>query len=125
MLAARKSNVIELIKYDMHCVDNSKDPEYLFYTKSMLNRSITHYLMLKAEENIPVNFEKLCDEVNKRIGGRSTIYEVLQDGLNRGYFTKGEDDNDKRLRLYTLSEHYSNYLIKGLETCCERILQAG
>ena len=125
MDSQHKNKIIELVKFDCDNVDKCKDPEFLFYSKSMLHKSISQYLIVKAEEDEQVNFEKLCDEINKRIGGRSTIYEVLQDGLARGYFNKYEDAKDKRLRLYTLSETYSRYLIRGLERCFERVLQTG
>ncbi len=102
--------ILESIDYTLR---NSDSPEHRFYTQSLLHNMICNYLFL----NRNVNLEKICRCIPKRIGGRTTIYEVLTQGLGLQFLDKKCDDQDKRLRIYTLNEamwhHMEDYWVKS------------
>ena len=89
--------MLESIDYSLCHKDSS---EHRFYTQSMLHIMICNYLFLNKD----INLEKICRHIPKRIGGRTTIYEVLTQGIGSGLFKKQSDDLDKRLRIYTLGD---------------------
>ena len=104
--------MLESIDYSL-CHEDS--PQHRFYTQSMLHNMICNYLFLNKD----VNLEKICRHIPKRIGGRTTIYEVLTQGLGSGLLNKQSDDQDKRLRIYTLADglwhHMEKYWLKPFE----------
>lgn len=104
--------MLESIDYSL-CHEDS--PEHRFYTQSMLHNMICNYLFL----NKNINLEKICRHIPKRIGGRTTIYEVLTQGIGSEFFNKECDAQDKRLRIYTLGDglinHMEKYWLKPFE----------
>ena len=85
---------------------NEDSIEHRFYTQSMLHNMICNYLYLNKD----INLEKICRHIPKRIGGRTTIYEVLTQGIGSGLLKKQSDDLDKRLRIYTLGDRLLNHI---------------
>ena len=104
--------ILESIDYSL-CHEDS--PEHRFYTQSMLHNMICNYLFL----NKNINLEKICRHIPKRIGGRTTIYEVLTQGIGSEFLNKEFDDQDKRLRIYTLGDglmkHMEQHWLKPFE----------
>ena len=85
---------------------NEDSIEHRFYTQSMLHNMICNYLYLNKD----INLEKICRHIPKRIGGRTTIYEVLTQGIGSGLLKKQSDDLDKRLRIYSLGDRLLDHI---------------
>ena len=102
------SNVINLIKEDLYAV-KSDDACLVFFYSSMLNYAISLEIA-SFKQNISqtgITFEELCKNIPKKLGSRSSIKTVLDNGFKAGFFIKKFKSSDKRSKSYTLSEEYS------------------
>ena len=74
-----------------------------FYYETRLHSVIVLEISLATlNQNHPVSFEYLCETIPKKLGKRTTIQTILNEGLRKGYFTKTLNEKDKRIKFYTL-----------------------
>ena len=74
-----------------------------FYYESRLHSVIVLEISLASfSQNHPVSFEYLCETIPKKLGKRTTIQTILNEGLRKGYFLKTLNEKDKRIKFYTL-----------------------
>ena len=100
------SNVINLIKKDLHR-DKNENSCYNFFYSSMLNFVISLEIASYINLNDPLTFEKICKIIPKFFGCRSSIKSVLDYGVYHGYFIKRINIKSGRVKSYKLSEKYS------------------
>jgi|TARA_B000000609_G_C24182204_1_gene359798 hypothetical protein len=101
--------LIVLKEFQNKLADKS-DPNHTFYFRTKLHVFLVNYLFLNMLDENEINFVKIFDNVPRRIGARSTIFEVLQEGLDCGYFIKKNIEGDKRKRIYSLSPDYYDFI---------------
>lgn len=106
----------ELSKKILFNINNNlrtrNDKQFLFWSRSVLHLMIVNFLFFAKEK---VNLESICRSIPKRVGSRTTIYEVLQQGLDEGHLIKSRSDVDKRLRLYEISPELRQVVIEQWE----------
>ena len=88
------------------------DKQFLFWSRSVLHAMIVNFLFCAKDK---MNLESICRTIPKRVGSRTTIYEVLQQGLDEGHLIKSRSDKDKRLRLYEISPELKKVVIEQWE----------
>ena len=76
-----------------------------FYYETRLHSVIVLEISLASlNKNHPVSFEYLCETIPKKLGKRTTIQTILNEGLRKGYFLKTLNEKDKRVKFYTLEK---------------------
>ena len=75
---------------------------------SPLNLAILSEIGL-VEGREEICFEEICDRVPKKLGSRSSILSVLNDGVMFKYLDKRVSKRDRRLRVYEFSKGFSRY----------------
>ena len=76
-----------------------------FYYETRLHSVIVLEISLASlNKNHPVSFEYLCETIPKKLGKRTTIQTILNEGLRKGYFLKTLNEKDKRIKFYTLEK---------------------
>ena len=100
------AKVLNLITKDIYTDKNSDEYSNFFYT-SMLHYAITLEIASNSYNNEFISFERLCLIIPKKLGGRSSIKNILDHGVEKKFFTKKLEINDKRVKKYQLSEGYS------------------
>ena len=77
-----------------------------FYYETRLHSVIGLEISLASlNKNHPVSFEYLCETIPKKLGKRTTIQTILNEGLRKGYFLKTLNEKDKRIKFYTLEKN--------------------
>ena len=77
-----------------------------FYYETRLHSVIVLEISLASfNKNHPVSFEYLCETIPKKLGKRTTIQTILNEGLRKGYFLKTLNEKDKRIKFYTLEKN--------------------
>ncbi len=88
--------------YDLSNTTNIKG----FYYETRLHSVIVLEISLASfNKNHPVSFEYLCETIPKKLGKRTTIQTILNEGLRKGYFIKTLNEKDKRIKFYTLEKN--------------------
>ena len=86
------------------------------YSKKFFFKSILHHVIsLEIYENnylSGISFEKICSNIPKSIGSRSTIQSILNEALERKILVKKLSNHDKRVKNYFLSDSFF-YLINS------------
>tara|TARA_Y100000741_G_C18129391_1_gene508477 strand:+ start:384 stop:743 length:360 start_codon:yes stop_codon:yes gene_type:complete len=83
--------------------------------KDFLQSSILHFaISLEVGVNTYsknfISYEKICENIPKKIGSRSTIQSILNDAVRNNYFIKETSKIDKRIKVYFYSEQYSKMM---------------
>ena len=100
------ANVLNLIKNDLY--KEKKDNICLdFFYKSILHYAISLEIASANQNTKSMTFVNICVMIPKKIGSRSSIKSVLDNGVLEGFFIKTIDPNDKRSKSFKLSEEYS------------------
>ena len=82
------------------------------------NKSILHYatIMEIFSNNIEgISYEKLCDSIPKTIGSRSSIQNLLNEGIDKSIFVKIECKEDKRIKKYYLTKENNEMMLKWVK----------
>ena len=88
--------------YDLNNTSNVKG----FYYETRLHSVIVLEISLASfNKNHPVSFEYLCEKIPKKLGKRTTIQTILNEGIRKGYFIKTLNEKDKRMKFYTLEKN--------------------
>ena len=88
-----------------------KNPDILekFFNKSILHNAVIMEIFINNAQGI--SYEKLCLNIPKLLGSRSSIQNLLNEGLDKKLLKKVESKIDKRIKNFHLSEEMSNKLI--------------
>lgn len=109
---------LSILKY-LQTRMTAADKHGAFWHRSKLHFFLTNYLFLNMVNKNEINFVKIFDNIPRRIGARSTIFEVLQEGTECGFFIKEKTIKDKRKRIYSLSSDFFDYIKEGYEELSE------
>ena len=95
--------IIKLNKEALYSGLTSNDNFCKFFNKSILHyAAIMELFFYNKTEGI--SYEKLCLNIPKSIGSRSSIQNLLNDGLDQKLLLKVENQKDKRIKNYFLSD---------------------
>ena len=116
------SGVINVIKKDLY-KDKKENSYYNFFYSSMLNYAIALEIASTINLSNLLTFEKICKKIPKKFGCRSSIKNILDQGVCEGYFIKAVNTQDKRIKFYKLSEEYSLMITEWYLSQKERFTQ--
>ena len=110
-------NAEEIIKLKKNALYSSLESKGLF--GKFFNKSMLHYAVIMevfSKNNFDgISYEKLCSNVPKALGSRSSIQNLLNEGLEKKIFKKTESNRDKRIKNYFLSDEFSNLVIEWVK----------
>tara|TARA_Y100000022_G_C13025257_1_gene273019 strand:- start:224 stop:583 length:360 start_codon:yes stop_codon:yes gene_type:complete len=106
--------IIKLKKNALYTSLESKDFFSRFFNKSMLHYAVIMEVFSKNNFD-GISYEQLCSNVPKVLGSRSSIQNLLNEGLDKKIFKKIENNKDKRIKNYFLSDEFSNLLIEWIK----------
>ncbi len=110
-------NAEEIIKLKKNALYTSLESKNLFskfFNKSMLHNAVIMEVFFKNNFD-GISYEKLCNNIPKVLGSRSSIQNLLNEGLDKKILKKIESQKDKRIKNYYLSDESSNLLIEWVK----------
>ena len=79
------------------------------------NKSILHYAAIMEVFSYNkldgISYEKLCINIPKSLGSRSSIQNLLNEGLDQKLLFKVENKKDKRIKNYFLSDEFYHMVL--------------
>ena len=97
--------IIKLNKEALYSSLSSSDKFGKFFNKSILHyATIMEVFSYNKLEGI--SYEKLCLSLPKTLGSRSSIQNLLNEGLDKNILIKIESNKDKRIKNYFLSDEF-------------------
>ena len=106
--------IIKLKKNALYTSLESKDFFGKFFNKSMLHYAVIMEVFSKNNFD-GISYEKLCSNVPKVLGSRSSIQNLLNEALDKNILKKIESDKDKRIKNYYLSDESSGLVIEWIK----------
>ncbi len=102
--------IIKLNKEALYSSLSSSDKFGKFFNKSILHyATIMEVFSYNKLEGI--SYEKLCQSIPKTLGSRSSIQNLLNEGLDQKLLFKVENTQDKRIKNYFLSDEFYHTVI--------------
>ena len=102
--------IIRLNKEALYSTLTSSDKFGRFFNKSILHyAAIMEVFSYNKLEGI--SYEKLCKNIPKSLGSRSSIQNLLNEGLDQKLLFKVEHKKDKRIKNYFLSDAFYNMVL--------------
>ena len=102
--------IIKLNKEALYSSLTSSDKFGKFFLKSIL-----HYAAMmevfSCNKLEGISYEKLCISIPKSLGSRSSIQNLLNEGLDNKLLFKVESKKDKRIKNYFLSEDFYHMVL--------------
>ena len=107
--------IIKLKKTSLYSSIESTNVFSKFFNKSILHNAV---VMEIFSNNIfdGISYERLCLNIPKTLGSRSSIQNLLNEGLDQKILLKVENKKDKRIKNYHLSDQCSKSLIDWIKT---------
>ena len=110
-------NAEEIIKLKKNALYNSLDSNDFFgkfFNKSMLHNAVIMEVFSKNNFG-GISYEKLCSNIPKVLGSRSSIQNLLNEGLDKKILKKIESEKDKRIKNYYLSDEFSGLVVEWIK----------
>ena len=89
---------------EFYDLSNTSDIKGFYYETRLHSVIVLEISLASLNKNHPVSFEYLCETIPKKLGKRTTIQTILNEGLRKGYFLKTLNEKDKRVKFYTLEK---------------------
>jgi hypothetical protein len=83
-------------------------------TTSFIYNSKAHFIITLyiKEQSGYAHFESICKAIPRKVASRGTVQSILDMGVKLDIFSKLTYQNDKRIKLYNLSEDASDAMDK-------------
>ena len=111
-------NAEEIIKLNKEALYSSLTSTDTF--GKFFNKSILHYAAIMEIFSFNklggISYEKLCHSIPKSLGSRSSIQNLLNEGLDKKLFVKVESEKDKRIKNYFLSDDHYHMVLDWIKT---------
>ena len=85
-----------------------------FFNKSILHNAVVMEIYF-LNKTTGISFEKLCSNIPKSLGSRSTIQNLLNEGFNIKILKKVDSKKDKRIKNYYLSDDFSQMIFEWIK----------
>ena len=83
------------------------------------NKSILHYAasmeIFSFTKRGGISYEKLCFNIPKNLGSRSSIQNLLNEGLDKKLLLKVESNKDKRIKNYFLNDSFYQLVVDWIK----------
>ena len=90
---------------EFYDLSNTTDVKGFYYETRLHSVIVLEISLASFNKNHPVSFEYLCETIPKKLGKRTSIQTILNEGLRKGYFLKTLNEKDKRIKFYTLEKN--------------------
>ena len=97
--------IIKLNKEALYSNLTSSDKFGRFFNKSILHYAVIMEVF-SCNKLEGISYEKLCINIPKSLGSRSSIQNLLNEGLDKKLLFKVEHKKDKRIKNYFLSDEF-------------------
>ena len=95
--------IINLNKKVLYSSLTSSDKASRYFNKSILHYAASMEIFSFTKTG-GISYEKLCINIPKTLGSRSSIQNLLNEGIDKKLLTKIESDKDKRIKNYFLND---------------------
>tara|TARA_X000001036_G_C20348498_1_gene671552 strand:- start:199 stop:567 length:369 start_codon:yes stop_codon:yes gene_type:complete len=102
--------IINLNKEALYASLTSKDIYGKFFNKSILHYAASMEIFAYSKVG-GISYEKICFNIPKTLGSRSSIQNLLNEGMEKKLLTKIESDKDKRIKNYFLTTDFHNMIL--------------
>ena len=82
-----------------------------FFNKSILHMSITFEIAIGNFNNKNISYEVICQNIPKKIGSRSSIQNIINQGVHLNFFFKEKLAYDKRIKVLSLTKNFNSMII--------------
>ena len=110
-------NAEEIIKLNKEALYSSLTSSDIF--GKFFNKSILHYAAIMEVFSFNklggISYEKLCHSIPKSLGSRSSIQNLLNEGLDKHLLVKIENEKDKRIKNYFLSDDFYHMVLDWIK----------
>ena len=106
--------IIKLKKNALYSSLESSDIFGKFFNKSILHNAVIMEIF-SNNNKLGISYEKLCLNIPKVLGSRSSIQNLLNEGLDKRILIKIESKNDKRIKNYYLADNFSKMVIEWVK----------
>ena len=110
-------NAEEIIKLNKEALYSSLTSSDIF--GKFFNKSILHYAAIMEVFSLNklggISYEKLCHSIPKSLGSRSSIQNLLNEGLDKNLLVKVESEKDKRIKNYFLSDDFYHMVLDWIK----------
>ena len=105
-------------------INFNKEALYTNLTSSDTSRRIFHKSILHFAASMEIfsfnktggiSYEKLCLNIPKTLGSRSSIQNLLNEGLDKTLLIKVESDKDKRIKNYFLNDNFYSLVLNWIK----------
>ena len=97
---------LELLKQDIYQKNENNECKK-FFLSSILHFAISLEVSVGHFKEEYISYEKICENIPKRFGSRSTIQTILNESIHNKFFIKEKSNLDKRIKSYKLSNEFS------------------
>ena len=117
LLNGTNMNAEEIIKLNKEALYSSLTSSDIF--GKFFNKSILHYAAIMEVFSFNklggISYEKLCYNIPKSLGSRSSIQNLLNEGLDKNLLVKVESEKDKRIKNYFLSDDFYHMVLDWIK----------
>ena len=106
--------IIKLNKEALYSSLNNSGKFGKFFNKSILNYAATMEVFSNNKSG-GISYEKLCLSIPKSLGSRSSIQNLLNEGIDKNILLKIESKQDKRIKNYFLSDEFYYIVIEWIK----------
>ena len=107
----------EIIKFNKKALYSSLTSSDKF--SRFFNKSILHYAtsmeIFSFNKTGGISYEKLCSNIPKILGSRSSIQNLLNEGLDKKLLIKVESNKDKRIKNYFLNDSFNQLIVNWIK----------
>ena len=107
--------IIKLKKDSLYLSLSNSDIFGKFFYKSFLHSTIIMEIFSANKKN-GISYEKLCSNTPKLLGSRSSIQNILNEGLDLKILKKIDNKEDKRIKNYYLSDDFSEMILEWVKS---------
>ena len=107
----------EIINYNKQALYSSltsTDKSSRFFNKSILHYAASMEIFSFTKTG-GVSYEKLCLNIPKTLGSRSSIQNLLNEGLDKKLLLKFENNKDKRIKNYFLNDNFYQLVVQWIK----------
>ena len=102
--------IINFNKKTLYSSLTSLDASSRFFNKSILHYAASMEIFSFTKTG-GISYEKLCLNIPKTLGSRSSIQNLLNEGLDKKLLLKVESNQDRRIKNYFLNDSFYQLII--------------
>ena len=106
--------IINFNKKALYASLTSSDKSRRFFNKSFLHYAASMEIF-SFNKTGGISYEKLCSNIPKILGSRSSIQNLLNEGLDKKLLIKVESNTDKRIKNYFLNDSFYQLVVNWIK----------